>query len=539
LRITVIGAGHLGATHAAGMAEIGHDVIGVDIDPLKVDTLGEVRGWFHEPELDELLARNLATGRLRFTTDLALTLAQMHHRDLVGLGVGVHRPAEPLPDLVHHRLRRDRIAQMPGQKHHDLPTDLQVRDIAVEIDPVRALHIESYLPGKEIINRDRPLRHQTPPTSTKMPCSTLNQPERHHEQRPPTSTVRGGASLDIDCGTAPRHYRGWVFTPPDDLPESALRDVLDICWSLGVATLGYRAVGFGSHHWEVTDSTGARHFVTVDDLRTRRHVSDESLTVGYHRQRAALSAAQALRAAGRGFVVAPLPSSDGQPLVALGGCFAVAVYPFVTGESFNWDNYTLRHRRTILALIAAVHSAPPKVRDRALPDDYTFPLRGILVAALRGGDSGDPGQGPYAQPAADLLTAHTSQVQDAVARYDDLVLSARADPPGLVLTHGEPHPGNTMRTEEGWLLIDWDTAMKAPPERDLWHIDPGNGSLYAAYTTATGIDLKPDLLSLYRLRWELTEIAACMARFRAPHSNSADNDEAWKNLHESISNIVR
>jgi UDPglucose 6-dehydrogenase len=69
LRITVIGAGHLGATHAAGMAEIGHDVIGVDIDPAKVDTLNEGRSWFHEPELDELLARNLLTGRLRFTTD--------------------------------------------------------------------------------------------------------------------------------------------------------------------------------------------------------------------------------------------------------------------------------------------------------------------------------------------------------------------------------------------------------------------------------------------------------------------------------------
>jgi len=80
LRITVIGAGHLGATHAAGMAEIGHDVIGVDIDPLKVDTLSEGRGWFHEPELDELLARNLATGRLRFTTDFkhAAAHGQVH-----------------------------------------------------------------------------------------------------------------------------------------------------------------------------------------------------------------------------------------------------------------------------------------------------------------------------------------------------------------------------------------------------------------------------------------------------------------------------
>ena len=70
MKITVIGAGHLGATHSAGMAEIGHDVLGVDSDPTKVSTLNEGRSWFHEPELDELLTRNLHSGRLRFTTDI-------------------------------------------------------------------------------------------------------------------------------------------------------------------------------------------------------------------------------------------------------------------------------------------------------------------------------------------------------------------------------------------------------------------------------------------------------------------------------------
>ncbi|MBN1173077.1 MAG: UDP-glucose/GDP-mannose dehydrogenase family protein [Micromonosporaceae bacterium] len=70
MKITVIGCGHLGATHAAGMADIGHDVIGVDIDRAKVDVLTTGRAWFHEPELDNLLARTLTSGRLRFTTDL-------------------------------------------------------------------------------------------------------------------------------------------------------------------------------------------------------------------------------------------------------------------------------------------------------------------------------------------------------------------------------------------------------------------------------------------------------------------------------------
>jgi UDPglucose 6-dehydrogenase len=71
LRISVIGTGYLGATHAVCMAELGFDVIGVDVDPKKIDrlTLGEVP--FFEPGLEELLRKNLESGRLSFTTSLA------------------------------------------------------------------------------------------------------------------------------------------------------------------------------------------------------------------------------------------------------------------------------------------------------------------------------------------------------------------------------------------------------------------------------------------------------------------------------------
>ncbi|MEV6983089.1 UDP-glucose/GDP-mannose dehydrogenase family protein [Sphaerisporangium sp. NPDC051017] len=69
--MTMIGCGHLGATHAASMAEIGHDVLGVDIDAAKIETLRGGKAWFHEPELDDMLTRHIASGRLRFTTDFA------------------------------------------------------------------------------------------------------------------------------------------------------------------------------------------------------------------------------------------------------------------------------------------------------------------------------------------------------------------------------------------------------------------------------------------------------------------------------------
>ena len=66
--LSVIGTGYLGATHAACMAELGFTVIGVDIDPAKVALLNAGTVPFYEPDLEELLQRNLDSGRLRFTT---------------------------------------------------------------------------------------------------------------------------------------------------------------------------------------------------------------------------------------------------------------------------------------------------------------------------------------------------------------------------------------------------------------------------------------------------------------------------------------
>jgi len=71
-RITVIGTGYLGATHAICMAVMGYDVLGVDVDQDKIDALNDGRVPFYEPGLPEKLAEALASGRLRFTTDFDL-----------------------------------------------------------------------------------------------------------------------------------------------------------------------------------------------------------------------------------------------------------------------------------------------------------------------------------------------------------------------------------------------------------------------------------------------------------------------------------
>ena len=85
MKMTVIGTGYLGATHAACMAELGHDVLGVDVDEAKIASLSAGKVPFFEPGLPEVLERNIDSGRLAFTTDYAQA-AEFAHVHFLGVG---------------------------------------------------------------------------------------------------------------------------------------------------------------------------------------------------------------------------------------------------------------------------------------------------------------------------------------------------------------------------------------------------------------------------------------------------------------------
>jgi UDPglucose 6-dehydrogenase len=84
MRISVIGCGYLGAVHAACMADLGHEVVGIDVDPRKIDMLSSGHAPFFEPGLPEALRRALDSGRLRFSTDPADAAGSQVHFVAVG-----------------------------------------------------------------------------------------------------------------------------------------------------------------------------------------------------------------------------------------------------------------------------------------------------------------------------------------------------------------------------------------------------------------------------------------------------------------------
>ncbi|WP_291038579.1 UDP-glucose/GDP-mannose dehydrogenase family protein [Herbiconiux sp.] len=84
MKISVIGCGYLGAVHAASMAELGHEVVGIDVDAAKIEMLSAGRAPFYEPGLPEILTSARESGRLTFSTKMADAAGAVVHFIAVG-----------------------------------------------------------------------------------------------------------------------------------------------------------------------------------------------------------------------------------------------------------------------------------------------------------------------------------------------------------------------------------------------------------------------------------------------------------------------
>jgi spectinomycin phosphotransferase len=74
------------------------------------------------------------------------------------------------------------------------------------------------------------------------------------------------------------------------------------------------------------------------------------------------------------------------------------------------------------------------------------------------------------------------------------------------VTHGEPHRANVIRTAEGFRLVDWDTTLVAPRERDLFIVLDAARTGWSSYATVVAAELNEDTLRLYHAWWELSDI---------------------------------
>jgi spectinomycin phosphotransferase len=156
-----------------------------------------------------------------------------------------------------------------------------------------------------------------------------------------------------------------VREQPGHIDQRELARTLHERWGLALGRLRYLPVGFGDHHWELTDAAGGRWFITVAELAGGWRAT--SPAAGYADLRASMETVIALRRAGLEFAVAPVPTDNGQALAPLGARNAVTVFPQIDRAPGDFgDGLPERDRLALIGILARLHGATPLARRTAL-----------------------------------------------------------------------------------------------------------------------------------------------------------------------------
>jgi spectinomycin phosphotransferase len=295
-----------------------------------------------------------------------------------------------------------------------------------------------------------------------------------------------------------------VREPPLDVDNDDLLRVVRREWDPDVTRLEHAPVGFGAHHWTAYRRDEPVLFVTLDRLTRKR--SGEDLEAAY-------AGAVALRLAGLEFVVAPLLSASGSPVVRFGdGALSCTVWK--RGRSggaldLAWTSQALRR----------LHGVPPPegipTWRPLVPPGFAADMELRVLQPW--------GPGPYADPARSAVRERLADLAGWTARYHQLATQAQGR--AWVVTHGEPHSDNQLLTPRGRYLVDWESLKLAPAEMDLRVlVDAGEVS----------VDADPEMVEMFDLEWRLDEIDQYAGWFAAEHSGSDDDRIAFDDLLDEL-----
>ncbi|MGW5363571.1 phosphotransferase enzyme family protein [Actinopolymorpha pittospori] len=323
-----------------------------------------------------------------------------------------------------------------------------------------------------------------------------------------------------------------MLEAPEDLTAEHISAALRTWWGVDPVDVNYAAVGHGSHNWIVLAADATRWFVKADR-------KGEDTSAFFH---STYETAAVLRDCGLDFVHAAVRDRSGQLRREASPSWEIGVFPFIDGRNPDFHG-SAAERAQIAETIGRLHAHPPTaVPALRWEPGYSQPELRQLLATIR---DRPWSRGPYAQAAYDLFTTSAPGIEELFTLQGHLVDRLRRAVDPWVITHGEPHGGNTMLDLAKEIhLIDCNAMMLAPRERDLWlllyvghevPLDVDNTEVLAAYQRGAGpFAPRPFVLELFRAEWHLSEISGYLQEFSTLHGDSEDAANDWHYLNRYL-----
>jgi spectinomycin phosphotransferase len=235
-------------------------------------------------------------------------------------------------------------------------------------------------------------------------------------------------------------------------------------------------------------------------------------------------------------VIPPIPDLRGRLFSPLDD-YSVILYPFVEGRNAYAAPVTDEQRRVLGRALAAIHGAAiPSELLEAVPAETYSPRWREAVADFQARVERDRYEDPVAAEMAAFMRARRQLISDLVARAAALAEDVRGRDLPRVLCHADLHAGNLHVTPDARIrIVDWDTVIRAPKERDLMFVGSGidrvwptpaeAAAFYAGYGQA---NVDADALAYYRCERAVEDIAAFCQELLLSDEGGADRAQSLR-----------
>lgn len=294
--------------------------------------------------------------------------------------------------------------------------------------------------------------------------------------------------------------------------DAIIRAMLLEHWQLALTHIHFIPHGESAYSYRVETQQGSSYYLKVADQRTsagRRIAAHMDFSLPLQRLVAKLRFAE---------VAAPMPQTTIQgALHAPHGSLLFVLYSFIHGDTLA-DAYPMP---TILVqyishTLATLHTVqiPAALQQRSPQDSLTAPFDAGLLADLASLEGISSESAPYLQRLREIVWPRQEQIRAFLAHSHDYARKVRQIALPSVVCHGDAWGGNIIQSPTGHItLLDWESAVMAPPERDAFiymgFIGPDFAAFDAGYRKVhkEPIHWHADLLAYYGYRLQLRNLA--------------------------------
>jgi len=311
--------------------------------------------------------------------------------------------------------------------------------------------------------------------------------------------------------------------------DELIRAVLLEQWHLEVTHLHFIPIGDSAYSYHVETQSNNSYYLKLVDQRTavgRRITAHMDFSLPLQRLVVEHQLAE---------VTAPLPQPTiNGVLCVMNEPFLFALYTFIHGDTFA-DAYPMSPTlvQQIGQALAALHTIqiPEALQERSPQDSLTAPFDGGLLADLASLEVITSQDALYLQRLREVVWPRREQIRAFLAHSQEYARKAHQTPVSLVTCHGDAWGGNMIMSPSGQLtLLDWESAVMAPPERDAFK--------YIGYTDGpdfTAFDISYRMICKEPMHWHADWLAYYAYRLQLK------NLEQWMHnlLHESLNEMQR